>query len=132
MKKAWIENGKIRDICPGDPVERYHPTVAAFYDTDVPDEAVNGDDFVDGVWSPAPVIVPVEPPPAPRTISTDDVRKSLTLTERVKWDAGKLDEVVTVKLEFSTPRSVEDATELLGFLVSSGIISQASMDKVLA
>lgn len=49
MKFAWIEDNRIRDIAPGNPAEFYHPDVAVFYDTEVPDEAENGDGWVDGV-----------------------------------------------------------------------------------
>ena len=31
MKFAWIENDRIRDIAPGNPVEFYHAEVAAFH-----------------------------------------------------------------------------------------------------
>jgi hypothetical protein len=57
MKKAWVENGLIRDIAPGNPEELYHPDVAKFYTTDVPDNAENGDGWVNGQL--------VEPEPAP-------------------------------------------------------------------
>jgi hypothetical protein len=49
MKWAWIQDDRIRDIAPGLPSEWYHPDVAVFYDTEVPDDAENGDGWVDGV-----------------------------------------------------------------------------------
>lgn len=48
--KAWIENGVVRDVCSGDPNERYHPDIAAFYDTDIPEGIVNGATQINGVW----------------------------------------------------------------------------------
>ena len=58
--KAWQDPiGTIRDICPGDPDESYHPDIAKLYATDVPDDAVNGATLVAGVWTNPP------PPPAP-------------------------------------------------------------------
>tara|TARA_R110000868_G_C10769442_1_gene754595 strand:- start:402 stop:815 length:414 start_codon:yes stop_codon:yes gene_type:complete len=61
MKKAWQDPaGVIRDIAQGDPVKSYHPDVAAFYTTDVPDDAVNGATLVAGVWTNPP-------PPTPPT-----------------------------------------------------------------
>lgn len=48
MKYAWIENDRIRDIAFGDPSNLYHADVAKFYDTEVPDEAENGDGWVNG------------------------------------------------------------------------------------
>lgn len=62
MKKAWIQNDVVRDICPADPLFSYHPDIAAFYTTDVPDTAVNGATLVDGVWTNPPA--PVLPTPA--------------------------------------------------------------------
>jgi hypothetical protein len=48
MRKAWIEN---------------HPDVAVFYDTEVPDDAVNGDGWIDGVLvKPVPEIPTEETP----------------------------------------------------------------------
>ena len=62
MKKAWIENEIIRDICQGNPDELYHPDIAKFYDTDVPDEAENGDGWVNGQLVKPEPPAPVEPP----------------------------------------------------------------------
>jgi len=130
MKYAWIENDKVRDVCHGNPAECYHPDVAVFYSTQVPDDAVNGDGWVDGqLVKPAP---PAPAEPAPRMIDASAVRLALTLAERVKWDNDSAPEVVTAKAEFSGPRTVAYATEVLALLVGAGVISQASADKVLA
>jgi hypothetical protein len=57
MRKAWIENERIRDIAHSEPTDIYHPDVAVFYDTEVPDDAVNGDGWIDGVLvKPVPEI----------------------------------------------------------------------------
>ena len=128
MKYAWIENDKVRDICHGNPDECYHADVAVFYDTQVPDDAVNGDGWVNGQLvkpEPAPA-----PEPAPRQWTSEDFRNGLTLAEKVKWDNNSAPEIVTVKQEL--PKELEGATELLTFLVDSNVISQASMDKVLS
>lgn len=65
--KAWIENGRVRDVAPGNPDDVYHPDIAKFYDTEVPDGTVNGAELIEGVWvNPVnPTPVDVEPPPAP-------------------------------------------------------------------
>ena len=130
MKYAWIENNRIRDIAPGNPAEFYHPDVAVFYNTEVPDDAANGDGWIDGALvkpEPAP-----EPAPAPRTWSQADVRAGLSLSEKVKWDNDSAPEIVTVKAELSTPQELAATTELLQFLVDTAVIAQASMNKVLA
>lgn len=59
-RKAWVQSNSIRDISPqGDPSSFYHPDVAAFYTTEVPDGIINGATLVEGVWTNPP------PPPAP-------------------------------------------------------------------
>ena len=127
--KAWIENNVIRDIAQGDPLEIYHPDIAKLYTVEVPDDAANGDGFIDGVLTkPEPII---SAPPA-RTISLDDVRKGLTFAEKAKWDSDKTPEIITAKIEFAQPLEVEPASEVLQFLVDSGSISQSSMNKVIA
>lgn len=67
MKKAWVENGNIRDVCPGNPLELYHPDIAKFYETDVPDDAQNGWIFENGQWVVPPVIAP-QPTPEPSPV----------------------------------------------------------------
>ncbi len=127
--KAWIENEKIRDIAQGDPLEIYHLDIANLYTVEVPDDAVNGDGWVNGkLVKPEPL---PEPPLPPRTISLDDVRKGLTFAEKAKWDSDKTPEIVTAKIEFTQPLEVEPATEVLQFLVDAGSISQASMTKII-
>lgn len=129
MKKAWIENERIRDICPGNPAELYHPDIAKFYDTEVPDDAANGDGWVsDQLVKPEPV---PPAPQAPRTWTAADIRAGLTLFERVKWDNDTAPEVVTAKQEMTAPQELEHTTEVLQMLVDAAVISKASMDKVL-
>jgi len=128
MKKAWIENNVVRDVCEGNPAELYHPDIAVYYSTDVPDDIINGAKLENGVWVNIPILVRLEV----KYIGADDVRNGLTLAERTKWDNNTTDTIKTAKIEFATPRLEADATEVLQFLVDSGDISQASMDKVLA
>lgn len=129
MRFAWVENQSIRDIAWADPSVIYHPDVAKFYDTQVPDDAVNGDGWIDGqLVKPVP---PPPPPPPPRTWSVSDVRSKLTLSERVKWDNDKTDTIKTAKVELQSPREQADTEEILQMLVDAGDISQASMNKVL-
>ena len=127
MKYAWIENDKVRDVCHGDPTECYHPDVAVFYSTQVPDDAANGDGWVNGALvKPEP---PAPPTPAPRQWTADDFRKAMTLAEKTKWDNDTAPEIKTVKAEL--PKELAGATELLDFLVESGVISQATATKIL-
>jgi hypothetical protein len=130
MKYAWIQDNKIRDICQGgSPTEHYHPDVAAFYTTQVPDDAINGDGWVNGQ-----VVKPVIPEPTPEPIkwTAEDVRKGLTLSERVKWDNDKSDEIKTAKVELAGSNFKAKVQEVLDMLVTSGDVSQASATAILA
>ena len=127
MKYAWIENDKVRDVAPGNPSEWYHPDVAAFYSTQVPDDAVNGDGWVNGA------LVKPEPPapsvPPARQWTADNFRTGMTLAEKTKWDNNSSPEIITVKAEL--PQQLAGATELLDFLVSTSVISAATKTKIL-
>ena len=129
MKYAWVENERIRDICQGgDPVTCYHPDVAVFYNTEVPDDAVNGDGWVNGqLVKPEP---PPAPPPQPRTWTVESIRAGLTLSERVKWDNDSAPEIITAKQEMAIPQEVAHTTEVLSLLVDAGVISQTSASKI--
>lgn len=132
MKFAWIENNRVRDIAPGNPAECYHPDVAKFYTTQVPDNASNGDGWVDDkLVKPVPP-APVPPTTPPRTWTAADIRAGLTLVERVKWDNDSSDTIKTAKIEMDAPQQLAHTTEVLNMLVAAGDISKASMDKVLA
>jgi hypothetical protein len=129
MKFAWIENGKIRDVAHSDPNQIYHPDVAKFYDTQVPDDAANGDGWVNGqLVKPEP---PAPPPPAPPMWTADDVRLGLSLAEKVKWDNDTVPEVKTAKTELAGSNPEVKVKEVLDFLVATNVISQASADKVI-
>jgi hypothetical protein len=134
MKYAWIQNEVIRDICPdADPYNCYTNEVAALYNTLVPDEAQNGDGWVDGQLVPKPVPPPQPPPPTPpQTWNDASVRAGLTLTDKTRWDNNDTQEIVTAKIEFQTPQERPYTTELLDYLVASNSISQVSKDRVLA
>lgn len=127
MKYAWIENDKVRDVAHSNPIEIYHPDVAAYYTTQVPDNAVNGDGWVNGALV-KPVVV--ELAPAARRWTTDDFRTGMTLAEKTKWDNDSALEIKTVKAEL--PKELTGATELLDFLVSSNVISAQTKTKILA
>jgi len=74
----------------------------------------------------------VAPSAPPRRWSKDDIRASLTLAEKVKWDNDSAPEIVTVKKELETPATEEVLTPLLEFLVSTKVIAQSTMTAILA
>lgn len=130
MKYAWIQDGRIRDLTPSNPFNWHHPEVAKFYDTEVPNEAENGDFWENGQLVkqviPPP---PPPPPPPPRQWTTNDFRNGMSLTEKAKWDTDAAPEIVTVKLEL--PKEQSGAQELVDFLVASNVITQASATKIM-
>ena len=127
MKYAWIENNKIRDVAHANPTEIYHPDVAAHYTTQVPDNAVSGDGWVNGALVKPELLTP--PTPA-REWAAANFRAGMTLAEKTKWDNNSAPEIITVKAEL--PKELAGATELLDFLVAANVISQATADKILA
>jgi hypothetical protein len=127
MKYAWIENNKVRDVAHDEPLKIYHPDVAALYTTEVPDDAANGDGWVNGALV-KPVIP--EPTPAPRQWTADSFRSQMTLAEKTKWDNNSAPEIITVKAEL--PKELAGATELLDFLVASSVIAAETKTKILA
>lgn len=128
MKWAWIENGYIRDVCQGgDPKECYHPDIAKLYDTQVPNEAFNGDQWINGQWIKREP--PLPPPPTPRQWYEDTFRRGMNLAEKTKWDNNSAPEIVTVKAEL--PKEQAGAQELVDFLVASNVISQTTATKIM-
>ena len=140
MKKAWIENARIRDVAPGNPDEFYVPEIAQLYDTDVPDDAVNGDGWVNGQ------LVKPEPPevvaPAPQYAKLSPVQFMLLLTsaERVAIKAARTtDAVIEDWLDIlEDPRLTEvdlgsaSTQDALAYLVSVNMLTQARKDAILA
>lgn len=85
MKFAWIENGTVRDICTGDPVDHYHPDVAVHYSSTVDDWVVAGAALVDGQWvnpvfSPTIIAASAEPD---ITVSPVEFKLLWTPAERI-------------------------------------------------
>ena len=131
MKYAWIQDDRIRDLTLSDPFNWHHPEVAKFYDTEVPDEAENGDFWENGKLIKPVIPDPVPLPPPPRKWSVDDVRSGLTLAEKVKWDNDSAPEIITAKRELVTPAVVNVVTPILQLLVDAKIIAKSSMDAIL-
>lgn len=134
MRKAWIENDVIRDIAPaGDPFEFYHPDVAKFYDTDVPEEAQNGDTFVDGVLTPRPAPEPAPTPepvaPTPPTIGVIAFKLLFTAAERIAVKTSADPVVQDFWQLIEDPRTTEvnlalkSVQDALGYLETHGLIN---------
>jgi len=140
MKHAWIENNRIRDIAPGNPAELYHPDIAKLYDTDVPDDAVNGDGW-DGVTLTKPVIpapVPVEPPaPVPPKVSPVEFKLLFTAQERVAIKASTDAIVQDFFSIVEDPRlthvdlALKSTQDALSYLEALSLIAEGRKDEIL-
>lgn len=87
--KAWIENGRIRDICHGEPTACFHPAVAVLYTADVPGNSANGDGW-DGVTLTKPIpATPDEVSAAPPKVSPVEFMLLFTSAERVAIKAAR-------------------------------------------
>jgi len=77
MRKAWIKNGYVQDICPAefDPVYAYGEEIGANYVTDVPDNVSNGWTFDGTNFAPPPEFV-IE-----QIVATIEPTKEQLLTE---------------------------------------------------
>jgi hypothetical protein len=71
-------------------------------------------------------------PAVEKKFSLDDIVSKLPLAEKSKFVNRSTPAVVTAVAEMQTLRNEADTTEILQFLVDSGDISQASMNKILA
>lgn len=96
MAYAWIENNAVRDIAPGDPATLYHPDVAAYYSTEIPDDISRGATLIDGVWvNPTP---PAPQPSNPQTIypvyGPIEFKLRFTVQERLEIKAARSTDVV--------------------------------------
>jgi len=135
--KAWIENDVIRGICHGNPDELYHPDIAALYTVDVPDNAENGDGWVNGALVkpviPEPVPVAIVPP----TISAVAFRNLFSIAEEIAITAS-VDPVISVLWNrFSDPKltsvdlNLASVDSALDYLTSVDILAAGRKAEIL-
>lgn len=140
MKKAWVENNRIRDIAAGNPADLFHPDIAALYDTDVPDTAVNGAELVDGEWvNPAPAEPPA-PAPVPAAapkVSPVEFKLLFTVLERVAIKAST-DPIVQDFFSIvedtrltHVDLGLQSTQDALSYLEAQGLIAAGRKDEIL-
>lgn len=143
MRKGWIENDRIRDIAPGDPDALYHPDIAKLYDTEVPDDAANGDGWINGQLVKPEPPAPVEPPaPAPATppqVSPVQFKLLFTPQERVAIKAARAtdpviddfyDIVDDVRLTH-VDLGLKSTQAAIGYLAQQGLIDQSRVSEIM-
>ena len=141
MKFAWIENERIRDIAPGNPADIYHPDIAAYYTTAVPDNAANGDGWVNGELIKPEPPAPIEPPaPVPPKVSPVEFKLLFTPQERIAIrTAQATDPVIDDFMDIiEDPRltvvdlGLGSTQSGIDYLISEGIVEAARKEEILS
>lgn len=141
MKYAWLQASIIRDICNGDPGSLFHPDIAALYDTEVPDEAMQGDTFEDGVLTPKPIPEPVavEPvAPVPPKVSVIEYKMLFTSAERIAVKASVDPIIIDLQELMNDPRtttvdlSLQSISDALDYMTAIGLIAVGRKAQILS
>lgn len=144
MRKAWIENNIIRDIAPGNPDELFHPDIAKLYDTEVPDDAANGDGWIDGQLvkpEPPAAVEPAEQAqPVPPKVSPVEFKLLFTAQERVAIKAARAtDPVVDDFYDIAEdPRlthvdlGLQSTRDAINYLAAQGLIAADRVPVIMA
>lgn len=144
MKKAWIENDIIRDVCPGNPAECYTPDIAAHYSTEVPDEVQNGWIKDGDTWVAPPQPEPVPEPPQPEKIypkvSPVEFKLLFTSAERIAIKTARLTNPILEDafeiLEDTRLKEVDlgikSNQELIAYMVTLGLLTQVRADQIIS
>ena len=141
MKYAWRENFIIRDICNGDPGSLFHPDIAKLYDTEVPDEAQQGDTFEDGVLTPKPIPEPVEPVApvfVPPKVSVIEYKMLFTSAERIAVKASVDPIIIDLQELMNDPRtttvdlSLQSISDALDYMTAIGLIAVGRKAQILS
>lgn len=137
--KAWIENGRIRDICHGDPSSCYAAEIAANYSEDVPDNAENGDGW-DGVTLAKPIpATPEQSSVVPPKVSPVEFMLLFTSSERVSIKAERVTDpviddfmgIIDDQRLTSVDLSLASTQKALLYLVSKGILTEDRVHEIL-
>lgn len=140
MKYAWLSNTIIRDICPGNPAETYHPDIAQLYDTQVPDEAQQGDTFENGVLTPKPVpeyVAPDPVAPVPPKVTVIEYKMLFTSAERIAAKASTDPVIVDLQDLMNDPRTVnvdlslQSISDALDYMTHLGLIAAGRKAEIL-
>lgn len=133
MKKAWIENNKVREICEGNPSELFHPDIAVHFDTDIGDDILVGAELVKGKWV-NPIIneVVITPVVEYAKISPIEFKILFTVSERLAINPLKQsDEIIKDWFEIlddtrltTVDLGLKSTQEALDYLVSLDVLTE--------
>ena len=132
MKKAWIENNTVRDICQGKPSEYFYPDVAKNYDTDIPDDIKVGAELINGEWVNPTPIEPPEPEIVYEKVSPIEFKMLFSMSERLAINPLKqTDEIIKDWFEIlDDPRltyvdlGLKSTHDTLSYLVGINILTE--------
>jgi hypothetical protein len=139
-KKAWIENGLVRDVAHADPLTIYHPDIAALYSADVPDDAANGDAWDGEVLTKPTPPAPVEPPVEvvkPPTVGVITYKMLFTSAERIAVKASLDPVIVDLQELMNDPRttvvdlSLQSISDALDYMTALGLIAPGRKAQIL-
>lgn len=142
MKYAWIENEVIRDVVEGTPSDYFHPDIAKFYNTVVPDEAANGDSWFNDQLIKKEVVEPVTTEPQvviaiPPVVTVIEWKMLFTAQERIAAKTS-IDPIIQDLQELmNDPRttvvdlSLESIQDALDYMTALGIIAAGRKEEIL-
>lgn len=139
MRKAWIENGQIRDIANGNPAELFHPDIAVHYDTDVPDDITVGAELVNNKWvnptvstvvEAVVVSLPMVPPVEFKMLFTSAERIAI----KASTDAVVQDffELINDSRLTQVDRNLQSVKDAIAYLEFKGLIAVGRSTEILA
>lgn len=137
MKQAWIENAVIRDIAHGIPAEIYHPDIATLYSVNVPDNAENGDGWVEGVLVKR--LTPETAAIVPPKVSPIEYKLLFTSAERIAIAQAKATDAVLQDLYsiLDDPRltevdlALQSTQDALDYLVFKALLAPGRKAEIL-
>lgn len=142
MKYAWIENTQIRDTVSADPFTVFHEEIAKFYSTEVPDEASNGDGWVDGQLIKPEIVEATVPEPATTAkrlpkVSVIEWKMLFTAQERIAAKTSVDPIIQDLQELMNDPRTVnvdlnlKSIQDALDYMTSIGILEVGRKEEIL-
>jgi hypothetical protein len=138
MQIAWIENNTVRDIANGNPDEIFHPEVAAYYNTEIPDGIVVGATLVSGTWTNPPVSTPAAEVIVVPMLSPVEFKMLFTSAERIaikaSTDAVVIDffEIVNDTRLTQVDRNMQSVKDAIMYLETDGLLTAGRAAEILS
>lgn len=132
MKKAWIENNRVREICKGNPSELYHPDIAVNFDTEIDEDVLVGAELVKGVWVNPTIEEPITPAIEYAKISPIEFKMLFTISERLAINPLKqTDEMLKDGFEIlddvrltTVDLGLKSTQDVLNYLVTLAVLTE--------